>query len=308
MAGVKEYACFLKEIWDAQKIRTRLMDCVESAGFASQAPEEVDRLLHMVVVGGGPTGVEYAAELHDFLKDDLELWYPELADRFKITLVEALPNVLPMFSSQLIQYTERTFKQNKIEVMTKTMVKQVADKEIKVMNASNEMVSIPYGLLVWATGNCPRPLARKLMARIKEGQTSPRGLIIDDYMRIVGAQDIYAIGDCAFSKYAPTAQVATQQGKYLANIFENLARIEEGQNKKIAPFEYTHQGSLAYIGSDKAIADLPFLNGNVSVGGVATYVFWRSVYISYMFSFRNKFLVLGDWTKSKVFGRDISRE
>ncbi|KAG0350173.1 NADH:ubiquinone oxidoreductase, partial [Gamsiella multidivaricata] len=169
MAGVREYACFLKEVWDAQKIRTRLMDCVESAGFASQTPEEVERLLHMVVVGGGPTGVEYAAELHDFLKDDLEVWYPELADKLKITLVEALPNVLPMFSSQLIQYTESTFKQNKIEVLTKTMVKEVADKEIKVMDANKNMVSIPYGLLVWATGNCPRPLARKLMARLKEG-------------------------------------------------------------------------------------------------------------------------------------------
>ncbi|KAI8602454.1 pyridine nucleotide-disulfide oxidoreductase-domain-containing protein [Dissophora ornata] len=308
MAGVREFACFLKEVWDAQKIRTRLMDCVESAGFASQTPEEVERLLHMVVVGGGPTGVEYAAELHDFLKDDLETWYPELADKFKITLVEALPNVLPMFSSQLIQYTENTFKQNHIEVLTKTMVKEVADKEIKVMDANKNMVTIPYGLLVWATGNCPRPLARKLMARIKDGQSSPRGLLVDDYMRVSGAQDMYAIGDCTFSKYAPTAQVATQQGIYLASVFHNLARIDKGENMKITPFEYSHQGSLAYIGSDKAIADLPFLNGNVSVGGVATYVFWRSVYISNMFSFRNRFLVVGDWMKSKVFGRDISRE
>ncbi|KAG0237793.1 NADH:ubiquinone oxidoreductase [Actinomortierella wolfii] len=308
MAGVREYACFLKEIWDAQKIRTRLMDCVESAAFAHQAPEEVERLLHMVVVGGGPTGVEYAAELHDFLKDDLQLWYPELADKLKITLVEALPNVLPMFSSQLINYTERTFKQNNIEVLTKTMVKEVGDKSIKVMNADKELVSIPYGLLVWATGNCPRPLAKKLMARLKEKQTSPRGLLVDDYMRVAGAQDVYAIGDVTFTKYAPTAQVATQQGKYLANVFESLARIEEGQNVKISPFEYTHQGSLAYIGSDKAIADLPFLNGNVSVGGVATFVFWRSAYISNMFSFRNRFLVVGDWVKSKIFGRDVSRE
>ncbi|ORZ22903.1 pyridine nucleotide-disulfide oxidoreductase-domain-containing protein [Lobosporangium transversale] len=309
MAGVREHACFLKEIWDAQKIRTRLMDCVESAGFASQTPEEVSRLLHMVVVGGGPTGVEYAAELHDFLKDDLQIWYPELVDKLRITLVEALPNVLPMFSSQLIQYTERTFKQNNIEVLTKTMVKEVADKEIKVMDANKNMVSIPYGLLVWATGNCPRPLARKLMARLKEGgQSSPRGLLIDEYMRVAGAQDMYAIGDCTFTKYAPTAQVATQQGLYLASVFANLARIERGENRKISPFEYTHQGSLAYIGSDRAIADLPFLNGNVSVGGVATYVFWRSVYISNMFSFRNRFLVVGDWVKSRIFGRDVSRE
>lgn len=67
---------FLKEVWDAQKIRTRLMDCIETAGFPGQTPEEIERLLHMIVVGGGPTGVEYAAELHDFLVEDLTTWYP----------------------------------------------------------------------------------------------------------------------------------------------------------------------------------------------------------------------------------------
>lgn len=67
---------FLKEVWDAQKIRTRLMDCIETAGFPGQTQEEIERLLHMIVVGGGPTGVEYAAELHDFLVEDLTTWYP----------------------------------------------------------------------------------------------------------------------------------------------------------------------------------------------------------------------------------------
>lgn len=86
--GVRENACFLKESWyifsvfhsfvipklgyrDARKIRTRLMDCLETAAFPGQSQAEVERLLHMVVVGGGPTGVEYAAELHDFLVEDL---------------------------------------------------------------------------------------------------------------------------------------------------------------------------------------------------------------------------------------------
>jgi NADH:ubiquinone reductase (non-electrogenic) len=100
--GVEEYGCFLKEVWDAQKIRTKLMDCIETAAFPNQDPAEIDRLLHMVVVGGGPTGIEYAAELHDFLVEDLVRWYPELAGKVKITLVEALPNVLPAFSKQLI--------------------------------------------------------------------------------------------------------------------------------------------------------------------------------------------------------------
>lgn len=74
--GVEEYGCFLKEAWDAQKIRTKLMDCIETAAFPGQSSEEIDRLLHMVVVGGGPTGIEYAAELHDFLEEDLTRWYP----------------------------------------------------------------------------------------------------------------------------------------------------------------------------------------------------------------------------------------
>ena len=65
--GVAEHACFLKEAWDAEKIRTRLMDCIETATFKGQSEEEMRRLLHMVVVGGGPTGVEYAAEVRLFL-------------------------------------------------------------------------------------------------------------------------------------------------------------------------------------------------------------------------------------------------
>lgn len=72
---------------------------------------------------------------------------------------------------------------------------------------------------------------------------------------------------------------------------------------QLRPFHYSHQGSLAYIGSDKAIADLPFFNGNFASGGVATYLFWRSAYVSNLFSLRNRFLVVNDWFKVKMFGR-----
>lgn len=91
--GVKEHSCFLKEVGDAQNIRKRIMDCCETATFKDQSPEEIKRLLHMVVVGGGPTGVEFAGELQDFFENDLKKWIPEIASNFKVTLVEALPNV-----------------------------------------------------------------------------------------------------------------------------------------------------------------------------------------------------------------------
>jgi NADH:ubiquinone reductase (non-electrogenic) len=91
--GVLEHSCFLKEVGDAQQIRKRIMDCVETAVFKDQSEDEFKRLLHMVVVGGGPTGVEFAGELQDFFNEDLKKWVPEIKDYFHVTLVEALPNV-----------------------------------------------------------------------------------------------------------------------------------------------------------------------------------------------------------------------
>ncbi|KAJ1674069.1 NADH:ubiquinone oxidoreductase, partial [Spiromyces aspiralis] len=174
--GVEEYACFLKEIWDTKKIRQKLIDCIETAAYKGQSEKEKKRLLHMIVVGGGPTGVEYAGELYDFMVDDLRHWYPELTKDIKITLIEALPNVLPMFDKKLIQYTQDTFKANNINILTKTMVKEVREKSIVVQDQNKELVEIPYGLIVWATGNKARPITQKLRERLSVMQDNPRGL------------------------------------------------------------------------------------------------------------------------------------
>lgn len=189
-----------------------------------------------------------------------------MADKIKITLVEAMPNVLPAFSKQLIDYTESTFKEQNITIHTKTMVKEVMEKEIVVQKPDGEKATIPYGLLVWATGNTVRPVIRNLMAKMPEHQTVRRGLAVDDWLQLSGAQGIYALGDASATKYAPTAQVASQQGKYLARLFGQLAacdKLEVEVNamedsdekekklrklqkaKSIKPFEYSHQGSLA---------------------------------------------------------------
>lgn len=269
------------------------------------------------------------------VQDDLKKWYPEIADRLKITLIEALPNVLPAFSKQLIQYTESTFKENKIDVLTRTMVKDVKEKSVVVQDANKEIKEIPYGLLVWATGNTSRTITRNLMAKLPQAQTQRRGLLVDDYMSMLGADGVYALGDCTATQYAPTAQAASQQGIYLAQTFNKLgnkAKLEKelaqlraspdaptkaeqidatlkklNRVSKLSPFHYSHQvrpssrctakcrigsphpvdqlctdaaqGSLAYIGSEKAIADLPIFSGNLASGGGAAYLFWRSAYL-----------------------------
>ena len=203
-------------------------------------------------------------------QDDLRKWYPEIADRLRITLIEALPNVLPAFSKQLIQYTESTFKENKIDVLTRTMVKDVGERSVTVQDASKEMREIPYGLLVWATGNTSRTITRNLMAKLPAAQTQRRGIVVDDYLNMLGAEGIYAIGDCTATQYAPTAQVASQQGMYLATMFGKLGqkhkyeqqlaalRAQQGvpqeevdavvkkinRAAKVSPFSYSHQVRL----------------------------------------------------------------
>jgi NADH dehydrogenase FAD-containing subunit len=84
------------------------------------------------------------------IQDDLKNWYPELAGKIRITLVEALPSVLPMFSKQLIEYTESTFKKSKIEILTKTMVKEVKDQSVMLQMPDKNIVEVPCGMVIWA--------------------------------------------------------------------------------------------------------------------------------------------------------------
>lgn len=245
------------------------------------------------------------------------------------------------------------------------MVKEVGDKVIKAESTGpdgkKQIEEIPYGLLVWATGNAVRPVVKDLMSQIPAQKDSRRGLAVNEYLVVKGTENIWAVGDCAIANYAPTAQVAAQEGAFLARLFNQMARTEqiEGQLKvlsteqekapnpearnkvfdeikelqkrlrrvkQIGPFEYSHQGSLAYIGSEKAVADLSWYTGNFASGGTLTYFFWRSAYLSMCFSSkfnsmpfysstltdsvaaRNRILVLMDWFKAWVFGRDVSRE
>ena len=97
----------------------------------------------------------YLTTIYKFLlsalqQDDLKSWYPELAGKIRITLVEALPSVLPMFSKQLIEYTESTFKQSKIEILTKTMVKEIKDNSVTLQMPDKSIVEVPCGMVVWA--------------------------------------------------------------------------------------------------------------------------------------------------------------
>ncbi len=290
--GVREHALFLKELADARAIRQRVIECFERA-YNPLAGEDRERLLHFVVVGGGPTGVEFAAELHDFLEDDLVKAFPDLVPDVKITLVEASSGILNMFDRKLGDYALKRFRRAKIDVRTGAMVKEVTARGVKLADGTE----LPAGLVVWSTGIGATPLVHSLPFKKDRGQR----LVTDDTFAVDAAKSIYAIGDCATragDELPATAQVAQQEGEYLARQLNRLAKGKPGK-----AFKYRHMGMLAYIGDRRALADTGYLKGH----GFLTWIFWRSAYVTKLVSFKNKILVLFDWMKTWIFGRDISR-
>ncbi len=290
--GVKEYAYFLKEVTDARKIRIKVIDCFENAALPSISAEERKRYLHFVVCGGGPTGVEFAAELNDFIEEDVRKKYKELTPQIELILIEAGKKLLNSFDEKLSEYTMKIFKRQNIQVKTSSYITKVTEDEIYV----NDGTKFKYGLLVWATGNTASGLVKSLeLPKEKHNK-----ILVDKFFRVKGYDNIYALGDCSDYEETPfpvTAQVAQQEGKYLGKSLTRLAK-----SKPVKPFTFKDLGMLAYIGNRKALADLPQYKGS----GFFTFLFWRSVYLTKLVSLKNKMLVLFDWFKNILFGRDVS--
>jgi NADH:ubiquinone reductase (non-electrogenic) len=255
--------------------------------------EERQRLLHFVICGGGPTGVEFAAELNDFMLEDLRCSYPELVAEARISLVEGGKEILSTFDEKLRRYATDLFRRERISILTESPVIKVNERRLFLDDGSE----LEYGLLVWSTGIGPTPFAEAVNLP-KDRQSR---IIVDRYFHVKGYENIFALGDCSVvegGELPATSQVAQQQGKYLSK-----ALVQRAHNTTVAPFQYHHLGMLAYVGSNRALADLQNFKGR----GWYTWLFWRSAYLSRIVSLKNKVLVLFDWVKTQVFGRDISQ-
>lgn len=291
--GVEKYGLFLKELTDARAIRQRIIENFERASTPNLPLDDRKQLLHFIIVGGGPTGVEFAAELHDFVTEDLVSSYPDMTKFVEITLLEAGNALLSTFDAALSEYTIKIFRRQKIAVRLQAQVAKVEEQEILLTDGSR----VPYGMMVWSTGNTLTPFIESLPF---EKNRNSR-LITDEYFHIKGLNNIYSLGDCATiegNMLPATSQVAQQEGYYLAKCLNALA-----QERPVKPFVYHHRGMLAYIGSNRALADLP----NVKGKGFSTWIFWRSAYLTKLVSWKNKILVVFDWMKTFAFGRDSSR-
>ncbi|VFQ93821.1 unnamed protein product [Cuscuta campestris] len=194
--GVLENCHFLKEVEDAQSIRRAVIDCFEKAVLPELSEEERRTNLHFVIVGGGPTGIEFAAELHDFVHEDLVKIYPSVKDLVRITIIQSGDHILNTFDERISSFAEQKFQRDGIEVLTGCRVVSVTDKLINMkLKATGENVPVPHGMIVWSTGVGTRPVVADFMEQI--GQTNRRALATDEWLRVKGCESVYALGDCA---------------------------------------------------------------------------------------------------------------
>ncbi|KAI1478789.1 FAD/NAD(P)-binding domain-containing protein [Daldinia eschscholtzii] len=204
--GVKglENCFFLKDINDARMIRNQVMKNLELACLPTTPDDERKRLLSFVVSGGGPTGVEFAAELFDLLNEDLTKRFPRLLrNEISVHLIQSRGHILNTYDEALSKYAEDRFARDQVEVLVNSRVKEVQKDKIIFTQKSDDGTIItkelPMGFCLWSTGVSQAELCRRIAAKLGPAQTNRHALETDSHLRLNGTPlgDVYAIGDCS---------------------------------------------------------------------------------------------------------------
>lgn len=353
--GAAEYCLRLKTCDDARQLRNAVGECLEYASrpdvaFQKNIAEqekvlrqtERSRRVTFCIVGGGPTGVELAGELTDFVKDITKHRtgvYAKLKDDIKIVLVQGGAELVPQFDPDLRKHGLESLLKQGVDVRLNTRVIEVGDGYIKLKSkvGNQDEETLKVGVTVWAAGTAPVPFVSRLLERLPEEARGVGGKVnVDQWMRCPTPSgttlgSIMVVGDAAACKdddggYLPqTAQVAGQQGAYVARMLDRdydltttppLLRNESSEKswlqlrglQKAQGFFFLNLGILAYVGGGQALSQIQL--GDVplaSYAGSISFVLWRSVYLVKQVATRNRVLVTFDWIKSALFGRDITR-
>lgn len=328
--------CFLKHLYHARKVRNRVLECFERASSPAISEADRDALLSFVVVGAGATSCEFTSELSDFVREDVARWYPRLASRVHISLVEAGPKILSAFDDALVEYYSRFLRRRSVDLRVGIAVQSVdppaADGGSGSANLSDGS-RLNFGLMVWSAGLAPVNFVQDAGFQMIRGR-----ILVDEYLRVPDKTRIFAAGDCAVQPdnyLPPTASVAEQHAAYLAACFNDsyanlppdaplpvpkpvppaamptiyLEPLDKLLFNHTSHFRYVERGSMASMGMWRGIADLSKTNvpGGPRISGFAAFLAWRGAYLSKQLSLANMILIPMFWFKSWLFGRDISR-
>lgn len=299
MPNVKEKALPMKTINDALELRNHLLMQLELASVEKD-PVKRQCLLNIVVAGGGPTGVEISGMLADMKRDIIHKDHPEITasgTALHIYLVDGIDAVLKPMSDKSHNYTYHALTNLGVEIKLNMQVKDYLNNEVIFANGER----IPTKTLIWAAG---------VSGTVYDGipaESYGRGkrMITDPYHRVGGFQNIFAIGDISFqghedkfpNGHPQMAQIAIQQAENLAGNFQ--AALD---NQSLVPFKYHDKGSMAIIGRNKAVVDLP---NKVHFQGFLAWFMWLFIHLLSLVKNRNRLSTLYNWAAA-YFTRDQS--
>lgn len=282
--NIMKYSMPMKTIPEALDLRSLVLQNLEAALLTNDLDER-QRLMNFVIVGGGPTGVELAGAFGELKKHVLPNDYPDLdIRRMNVHLIQAADKLLPTMSQNASDKAAKYLKDLDVQVWFNTLVKDYDGKIVTTNDRSFETTT-----MIWTAG-----VKGSLIPGIEGEDVIVGGRYsVDKFNKIKGYNDIYAVGDVAVMmtpenpKGDPmVAQVAIQQGKLLA---KNLTR--QLKNNPMKPFKYNDKGSMATIGRDKAVVDLP----NWKFSGWFAWIVWMFVHLVSLIGFRNKVIALMNW-------------
>lgn len=288
--NIESKAFPMKNIDDAITLRNHILSSLEKATITSDLEEE-RKLRNIVIAGGGATGVEVAGMLSDMSHNIIEKDYPKFVKGVgKIYLIDGSNALLGPMSQKAQQEALKVLKGRGVEVILNTLVSDYNDDIVSLGNDQK----IPTATLVWASG----VIARQAPGLPESSITRGRRIMVDEYNKVLGTENIFALGDQCFQTadknypngHPQLAQIAIQQGVLLAKNLTNLV-----EKKTLKPFTYNNKGSMAAIAKFKSVVDFP--KGGFMKGFMA-WLTWLLIHLVPISGSRNKFKLATNWLVS----------
>jgi NADH dehydrogenase len=284
----ERFAPGLKTLDDALRIRSRVLLAFEQAENAADAAE-LEQLLTIVVVGGGPTGVELAGAFAELARTVLQRDFRHIdPTRAKILLIEGSPNVLSSFPPELSASARRQLEALGVRVRTSTQVQNIQNGQVELVGGE----IIRAANILWAAGVSASPLTQKLGVPLDRlGR-----VCVNPDLSLPGQPAVFAIGDLAFVPQAGRKPVpgvspaAMQMGAHVGRIIQDEIRLGAAPAARPA-FQYRDKGSMATIGRSAAVA----MVGRFQCSGLLAWLAWLFVHLIFLIGFRNRIAVLLQW-------------
>lgn len=281
--GLAEATLGMKTLEQAQRLRNHVLACLEHAAQA-EVEAERRRWLTFVVVGGGPSGVEYAGALVELLKLVLGREYPGLSRALaRIVLVEGAPRLLPPLPEKLGRHAQRVLERRGVEVLTQAFVTDVVGDRVELSSGA----WIEARTVVWSAG------VRATNPTGEASSVHSRRLDVDERLRLASHPDVFVIGDLARvidrgRELPMLSPPAIQEGRFVARVISDEVR---GAGRAGRAFRYRDRGAMAVIGRNSAVASI----WGLRLTGLVGWMVWLVVHLYYLIGFRNRLVVLVNW-------------